>query len=254
MRPTLAVAYGGGGLFGIGYGLGVAHGLRAEGIDLAAVPALGTSAGSWVASAMALGVEFDEFDAMDVPGIPDLRPGTLAAAARQLFGDARSELVTASVLQVRTGRRRMLRGDRHDLADLCAASSAVPGVFSPHRVGARLYVDGGVRSGASIDAAPPADHLIAAVPLGGPVLLGAGRGLDVLLAREMRTWRADNPGAALTVIRPNKEIAALAGVNPTNLFDLDRAKATYPLAVEQGKRWAERARAHRLAVDLARAA
>jgi NTE family protein len=234
------VAYGGGGLFGIAYGLGVAHGLRDGGVDLGDVPALGTSAGSWVASAMALGVEFDAFDEMEVPAIPNLRSGTLAAAATTLFGDARHPNVTAVAVPITSGRRRLLRGDRHRLADLCAASSAVPGVFAPHRVGRRLYVDGGVRSGVSADAAPAADHLVVIVPLGGPVLVVAGRGLDAMLSLEVAAWRRAHPLGQVTVVRPNRAIAASAGINPANLFDADRAKAAYPLAVEQGRRWADR--------------
>src|ERR1700686_4622571 len=54
-RFPLLMVYGGGGAFGIGFNLGIAHGLAAAGIAVAAAPALGTSAGSWAASAIALG-------------------------------------------------------------------------------------------------------------------------------------------------------------------------------------------------------
>ena len=46
------MVYGGGGVFGIAYGAGVAVGLREAGIPVGRAPALGTSAGSWVASVM----------------------------------------------------------------------------------------------------------------------------------------------------------------------------------------------------------
>ena len=39
----LSVVYGGGGVFGIAYGLGVAHGLAADGHDVAAAVVLTTS-------------------------------------------------------------------------------------------------------------------------------------------------------------------------------------------------------------------
>ena len=56
-RPhRLSMVYGGGGVFGIGYGAGVAQGLARSGIPVASAPSLGTSAGAWVASAVMLGL------------------------------------------------------------------------------------------------------------------------------------------------------------------------------------------------------
>jgi predicted acylesterase/phospholipase RssA len=46
-RPHgLSMVYGGGGVFGIGYGAGVAQGLARSGIPVATAPSLGTSAGA----------------------------------------------------------------------------------------------------------------------------------------------------------------------------------------------------------------
>ena len=70
---ALSMVYGGGGPFGIAYGLGVATGLAEVGIDVAGAPSLGTSAGSWVASAMALGVGYERFDGMAAPSVPTRR-------------------------------------------------------------------------------------------------------------------------------------------------------------------------------------
>jgi predicted acylesterase/phospholipase RssA len=61
----LAGAFGGGGLFGIGYAMGVLDGLREQGINLSTAPMVGTSAGSWAAAATALGVGFDQLAALD---------------------------------------------------------------------------------------------------------------------------------------------------------------------------------------------
>ncbi|MSZ81056.1 MAG: patatin-like phospholipase family protein, partial [Actinobacteria bacterium] len=63
----LAGVFGGGGLFGIGYALGVIDGLRERGIDLTGCPMLGTSAGSWAAAATALSVPFDDLVELPVP-------------------------------------------------------------------------------------------------------------------------------------------------------------------------------------------
>jgi NTE family protein len=239
-RVPVSAVYGGGGFFGIAYGLGVVHGLRAEGVELRDVPALGTSAGSWVAAAMVRDVGYDGFDSMDVPGFPDRRSGLLADLATGLFGSEGDPRVSAVVVRARSGQRVVLDGARRPLADLCAASSAVPGIYAAHLIGRSRYVDGGVRSAVSADLAAPADHLVAVVPLGGAAFRGIGRGLDVLLGRELGRWRKANPASGTTVIRPNREIAAAVGTNPRHLFDADRARAVYPMAVEQGRRHAHR--------------
>lgn len=236
----LAMVFGGGGVFGIGYSAGVAHGLAAGGIPVATAPALGTSAGSWTAAAVALGLTYDDVAAIEPPPVPTRQRGVLADKARAVFGDATHHLVAASAVCVRTRRRHILDGGRYPLADLVAASSAVPGVLPPHRIDGRLYVDGGMWSTTSVDAAADADEVIVVAPLAGPHMGPMGRGAGFLLERELRTWRARHPGRRITLIRPNKAIARHAGRNPMSLFDGDRARAVYPLGFEQGLRWAER--------------
>lgn len=237
----LTMVYGGGGVFGIGYGAGIAHGLADTGIAVAEAPALGTSAGAWVAAAVALGLTYEDLAEVEVPSVPTRQRGILADAARAVFGEQRHPLVTVSAVRLSGRRRRhILDGGRYPLADLVAASSAVPGLFPPHRIDGRLYVDGGMWSVTSIDAAVDADEVIVVAPLAGPVLPPMGRSAELLLGRELRTWRARHPEKTITMIRPNREIARLAGRNPMALFDADRARLVYPLAVEQGRRWGER--------------
>lgn len=236
----LSMVYGGGGVFGIAYGAGVAHGLAATGIEVATAPALGTSAGSWVASAVALGLSYEDFDGMETPRVPTRRPGALIEPARKLFGDARHPLVSVSALCLRTRRRHILDGGRYPLAALCAASSAVPGLLPPFRIDGRLYVDGGMWSVTSVDAAVDANQVIVIAPLAGPTVGPLGRGAGFLLDRELRGWRNRHPDKRITMIRPNHRIARLAGRSPLTLFDADRARKVYPLAVEQGLEWGER--------------
>src|SRR4030095_7811889 len=131
------MVYGGGGVFGIGYGAGVAQGLARSGIPVASAPSLGTSAGAWVASAVVLGLTYDDFAGMRSPALPTRHP-VLYEAALSLFGDSMHHLAAAS---------------RYSLAALAAASSAVPGLFPPHRVEGHPYIDGGMWSATSIDAA-----------------------------------------------------------------------------------------------------
>jgi len=254
-RPTilngpvhpLSMVYGGGAVFGIAYGAGVATGLAAEGIEVARAPALGTSAGSWVASAVALGMGYEDFAGMGAPRVPNQRTGVLHEVALKVFGDARHPLVAVSAVAVRTRRRHILDGARYDLADLVAASSAVPGLLPPHRIEGRLYVDGGMWSATSVDAAADAHEVIVVAPLAGPVMGAMGRTAGFLLERELRAWRARHPEKRITMIRPDRIMARMAGRNPLSLFDADRARAVYPLAVEQGRRWAERLHADQAA-------
>ena len=138
----------------------------------------------------------------------------------------------------RTRRRHILDGGTYPLADLVAASSAVPGLLPPHPVAGRLYVDGGMWSTTSVDAAAVARRVVVVAPLAGPYMGLLGHGAGVLLERELRTWRRRHPEHRILLIRPDRATAALAGRNPMSLFDADRARAAYPLAVELGRRWA----------------
>jgi NTE family protein len=239
----LSMVYGGGGVFGIAYGAGVALGLAERGIPVRTAPALGTSAGSWVAAAVALGLTYDDFADLPSPAVPTRRP-VLYETATDLFGEASTHhLVSASAVHLRSRRRHILDGGECPLADLAAASSAVPGLFPPHRIDDRLYIDGGMWSATSIDAAADAHQVIVVAPLAGTVMGPMGRTAGFLLARELRTWRARHPDASITLIRPNAAIARLAGRNPFGLFDADRARLVYPLALDQGRAWGDQLRA-----------
>jgi NTE family protein len=239
-RPhLLSMVYGGGGVFGISYGAGVARGLARSGIPVTSAPSLGTSAGAWVASAVVLGLTYDDFAGMRSPPLPTRHP-VLHEAALSLFGHSMHHLVAASAIDLRSRRRHILDGARYSLADLAAASSAVPGLFPPHRIEGRPYIDGGMWSATSIDAAVDAQQVIVVAPLAGRVLGPIGRTAGLLLARELQTWRNRHPGATITMIRPNSAIARMAGRHPLELFDADRARRVYPLAVTQGLQWGER--------------
>ena len=92
----------------------------------------------------------------------------------------------------------------------------------------------------SVDAAADAQHVIVIAPLAGPVMGPLGRTAGLLLSRELQTWRDRHPGKTITMIRPSRAIGRMAGRNPLGLFDADRARSVYPLAVAQGIEWAER--------------
>ncbi|MGD9960143.1 patatin-like phospholipase family protein [Nocardioides sp.] len=239
-RLPLAMVYGGGGVVGIAYTAGVAAGLVTSGIPVAGAPALGTSAGSWTASAFALGVTYDDLGSLPVPRVPTRQSGLLADIARQVFGESTHPLVSVSAVSMRSGRRHILDGASHPLADLVAASSAVPGLFPPHRVDGRLYLDGGMWSATSVDAAEVASRVIVVAPVAGRVMGPMGRIAGALLERELASWRERHPESHIHMIRPDRAMASLVGVRPLALFDAERARAIYPLAYEQGARWGDR--------------
>lgn len=243
MPVPLATVFGGGGLFGIAYLLGVGEALIDSGVPLGEAPSLGTSAGSWAAAAFGLGVRWEEAIARfgeDIPRRPDPRRGRLRVSAATIFGEQRAPLMRAAVCSVPRLRRVVLSGVDTPVADLIAASSAVPGLVSPHRVNGHWYVDGGVRSLVSADRGDDAEHLLVVAPIAGPMLGPAGRFAERRLNQEMEIWKRMHPLSQLSMIRPNRAIADLARW-PGHLFDNDRARRCYTLAYAQGagilERW-----------------
>lgn len=241
----MSVAYGGGGVFGIAYLLGVAEALLDGGVRLDLAPAIGTSAGSWAASSLRLGVRWSEFEPFeaDIPRRPDPREGRLRESAVQLFGERLVPGVRAVACPLPRMRREILSGAELPAADLVAASSSVPGLLAPHRIGDKRYVDGGVRSMVSADLADPADHLLVLAPLAGPMFGPAGWLIERSLRREMTEWQRHNADSEIWLIRPNHAIAALAR-RPDQLFHGERARECYELAHQQGlgvlRRWEQR--------------
>ncbi len=238
MTPNLAAAYGGGGLFGIAYLLGVGEALIADGVPLATTPSVGTSAGSWAAAAFALDVRWhDAIDLLadDVPRWPDPRPGRLRNVAAKVLGERRVPTMRVVACALPRLQRVLLPGADHAAADLVAASSAVPGLLAPHQIDGRRYVDGGVRSLVSADLADDARHLLVIAPIAGPMLGPGGRFAERIVRRETQEWEQAHPGGKVWLIRPNQAVAEIARW-PRQLFDTDRAKRCYDLAHEQTTR------------------
>lgn len=232
-RPRIAAVYGGGGPLGIAYGLGVVDALVAAGVPLRTAPALGTSAGSWVASCLATGTTFEQLRALPALRVPNLARGLLRGLATEVFGSATASTVQAAAVRLPTGSRVLLRGDEHPLADVVAASSAVPWLFAPARIGRHFFADGGVRSLVHADYAPEADHLLVVAPVAGPMFGAGGRAMDLKLRAEIRRWQG-RTGGQVHLFRPDRQVAALAR-HPLDLFDKERAAAAYPIAFEQAK-------------------
>ncbi len=229
--PRVTAAFGGGGPFGIAYAFGVIDTLAEAGLSLEGAQLLGTSAGSWVAAAIATGKSFAELCELPHVRVPNLRAGLLQSVARELLGDKRSPLIRASAVRMSTGRRVLLSGETHCLADIVAASSSVPWLFAPTQIMGRRCIDGGVRSMVSADQAPAAQHLLVIAPIAGPMFGRAGRAMEALLTREIGRWERAT-GGQVNLIRPNRAIAGIAR-HPLDLFDKELATSAYPLACAQ---------------------
>lgn len=230
----LAGVFGGGGLFGIGYAMGVIDGLRTRGMDLTGCPMLGTSAGSWAASATALGIPFVELMSLDVPKFPNPRPGVLARSAREIFGSTTCDNVRVVVTEIPRLRRVVLSGATIPLAELVAASSAVPGLLAPQVINGKRYVDGGVRSGVSVDLADASEILVVVTPLAGAMFGPFGRFVEGRTNKEQLLWTQKNPGRFIE-FSPRKSTAGLA-TRPQHLFDHDRAVEAYHHGVDEALR------------------
>lgn len=230
-EPQYAGVFGGGGLFGIGYGLGVVDGLRGRGIDLTGSPMLGTSAGSWVAAANSLHVSLDSLLELPVPKFPNPKAGVLSDIATLAFGNRTDPLVSVVVTQVPRLRRTVLNGAQIPLAQLVAASSAVPGLLAPQRINGVRYVDGGVRSAVSVDLAPRAKTLIIIAPLAGAMFGPFGRFVDHRTDKQQIIWHQQHGGSFIE-FSPRATTADLASL-PHHLFDQLRAKEAYHRGFEQ---------------------
>lgn len=164
-RP-LALALGGGGALGAAH-VGVLRVLEERGI----VPDLvvGTSIGSLIGAAYAggmplpvlrklvLGSTWSDFGSFSLaPGMGVLDTAGLKSTIQEIAGpDLLIENLPMRFAAVATDlrARKVVIMDRGPVADAVAASSSVPGLFRPTRVGERAYVDGGVLQNLPLESA-----------------------------------------------------------------------------------------------------
>lgn len=231
-----SVVFGGGGLFGIAYNMAVA-----EQIGGAAVAPdtnlLGTSAGSWAAAALCSGVSFA--DMMTVigpvaPTRPEFSSTKMYGVAVEVFADASPAGARAVACSLPGFTRVVLDMERCGAAHAVAASSAVPGLVPPYRLGSRLFIDGGARSMVSADLAFGArNELIVVVPVTTTTVGSFATGFHTRLRREIDVWLRQNTAATVTIFQPDEVTSALVG-RPWHLFDPVRAQACYDLVRSLG--------------------
>ncbi len=94
------------------------------------------------------------------------------------------------------------------LVDAVAASSALPGIWPPVTIGARRYIDGGVRSSDNADLAAGSERIVVISPLGFDSPIPSPMPLRDVVA-QLR-----EQGAEVTVLAPDQASAAAMGANP----------------------------------------
>ena len=207
-RP-IASCFGGGGSFGIGFGMGVVAGLRDAGIPVDQGPMLGTSAGSWTAAAVAAGVTHDDLLGLSEFYEPTDDPVRVIEMTRAIFGEHRDDRVSGVVLELPLGLRKVLHGGHHSLADIVAASSSPPRYASPHQIGGRKYIDAGILRSTSVDRAESARILVVVAPIAGGVLGTIGRVYEQVTRYEIQHWRVKSGGGDVLYVGPTREIVSL---------------------------------------------
>ena len=115
------------------------------------------------------------------------------------------------------------------LAEAVAASSAVPFVYEPVRIGDRWYADGGIASGTNADLVlardEPLDLVMIIAPLAATAPRRGGRFYEDVfdragrsaLATELSMIRAAWPSTEILVLRPEEEVLELSRPNPMSV-------------------------------------
>lgn len=231
----------GGAAFGIGYEFGILDEFRHRGVDFSDTHMLGTSAGSWVAGAIATKLTFEDVANQPQIELFNQTPNYMRGYAQEIFGDSHAENVNATATELPSMQLHIRNGGDHELADLVAPSSAVPGLFFPAAASGRLWWDGAVSrlSMGYAHEAPRAQKLIAisalsghlSVPLG-PISNAPGKILEAKSRHDLGRWQKQNPDGKVIYVRPNRAISGMVK-KPQDLFDFDIARDVYWMAREQ---------------------
>jgi hypothetical protein len=236
-RAVLAVCFGGGGAFGIGFNMGIADGMLQEGVDVRSGSMIGTSSGSYAAAALATGVSFDRLAEQWTTYTASLRRSLWVRTAdltEVVFGTATGAGVTTVALRLLTLRRVLLSGHHHRLSDIVAASSSPVPLARPHRIGRRRYLDGGLRRLASADLTPAADLQLLVTPFCHPDQGFTGRAGARQARKEIPRWKRATGGEVFHVT-PSDQIRAVPARGMAAIGDMDIGRKIYELSVPLGR-------------------
>jgi NTE family protein len=158
-----------------------------------------------------------------------------------LAGEPWPEVFRCTAVEAATGEFRVWDQQSGAEIDRAVASScAVPGIFPPITIGGKRYIDGGVRSGASVDLAAGHERVVL-VTLMSPDRMAAQGADDERLAamrarseRELDTVR--EAGGTVEVIGPDEGSAAVMGMN---LMDFSLGPAASAAGAQQGEQMAD---------------
>ena len=161
---------------------------------------------------------------------------------RYLAGESWPERFRCTAVDAETGEFRVWDKEAGvELERAVASSCAVPGIFPPITLLGRRYMDGGMRSGASVDLAAGHDRVIL-VTLMGPERQAALAAADDPRMAAMRA-RAESEvetvreaGGVVEVLSPDNDSAAVMGIN---LMNASLGPAAAAAGVAQGENSAE---------------
>ncbi len=237
-KPELALALAGGGSYAIAVQMAIIETLQEEyGIEVQNAEILGTSGGSVSGGLIVSGKTYEDVENIPQISFPNYKPGYMKGVMNEVFGDEYAFNLRAMAFEVPHMRAAKLRD--HSIADKAAASSTIPGLFLPHHIDGKLYVDGGVRSITSADVAPRAHNLITISafarhfkPPVGNLRIPAGQFLEHRLNRQMKTWQRKHNGKAVHIY-PDAEVSDMVkGAN--DVLDFELAKDVYWKMKEEG--------------------
>ena len=154
-----------------------------------------------------------------------------------LAGEPWPEVFRCTAVEAETGEFQVW--DHQSGADIdraVASSCAVPGIFPPITIGQKRYMDGGVRSGASVDLAAGHERVVLITLMSPDRMAAQGADDDRLAAMRARAERelevVRQAGGTVEVIGPDDEAAAVMGMN---LMDFSLGPAAANAGVRQGE-------------------
>jgi predicted acylesterase/phospholipase RssA len=237
-RPSWV--FGGGGVAGVAIIGAYLDRFRDHGIIEKTDLMLGTSAGSIAAGLVAAELGYDDIADMQQTKWPNRKRGYLESVTGELFGDMTAPNVQGMVWRVGSlaGRRPgpvKMSAREVPLRKVTAASSSVPGIFAPQKIGPDWFVDGGVRSLMSGDLAPESDLnlLIAIAPIGKNVMPRVGSVLEARQRRGVKMWRQIHGGESLFISPPPEATKYITGLD--SIFSHETAKQIYPIVSDHAE-------------------
>ncbi len=162
-----------------------------------------------------------------------------------LAGEPWPEVFRCTAVEAATGEFQVWDHQSGAAVDRAVASScAVPGIFPPITIGGKRYMDGGVRSGASVDLAAGHERVVLVTLMTPDRMAAQGANDARLVAMRARSEReleaVREAGGTVEVIGPDDGSAAVMGMN---LMDFSLGPGPAAAGAQQGEKIADPLRA-----------